>query len=344
MIRLYGFYSVGGYKDMYMGILNAKSNSAYYLPLLPIMRQRRFPEEAFKIAELDKLDKIRIITKSKTFDFPNECKSLFSHGGYTIMYRTLNNKSVCLAIRNLSSSMVDEEGRSNPFTLLFIADDQTDISLLDNAALYCLSHHNNLNNILSPTILYDAVVNGLRVDLFKIYSWIASCKAPIQFIHTSGYVDYVMLATRSSLPIVIQEHNIDGNKINAVVLENGNVCDGKLRMAKKEEEIMNCDVNAILKNESAVSLERKQYEVQIEDGTLQEQSIQKKEDINNYYIPPKKRSVDTEMASGVLVDKCQEKQYVTIFGHDIIVDKLPLLLILIACISLSIGFVLGMLF
>ena len=279
MIKLYSFYSVGGYKDMYMGLLNAESSSAYYLPLLSIMRKRGLAEEASKIAELDKLDKIHIITKSETFDFPYECKSLFSHGGYTIMYRTLNDNSVCLAIRNLSSSMKDEEGRSTPFTLLFVANSLTDIRILDNVATYCMYHSNEINDLLSPTILYDAVVNGLRADLSKIYNWIISCQDSEQFIHVPGVVDYVMLSTLSSLPIVLKEHNIDDKIINAVVLQNGHICKGKLVLDKNEDENFKLNVNTTQEDDSKNPLDKINYNSQIQVEDSKNQTSQTKIDI-----------------------------------------------------------------
>ncbi len=279
MIRLYSFYSVGGYKDMYMGHLNAESKSAYYLPLLPIMKKRGIPEEKQKIEELEKLDKIQIITKDETYDLPYNCKSLFSHGGYIIMYRTFNDSSVCLAIRNLSSSMKDEEGRSAPFTLLFVADTPTDVRLLDNVATYCLDHSQDLNNILSPAIVYDVTVNGLRADLFKIYDWIISCQESEQFIHVSGVIDYVMLSTLSSLSIVLKEHNIDDKMINAVVLQNGHVCKGKLVLDKNEDEIFNLNVNTTEDDDSKNSLDKKNINFQAQVENSQNQTSQTEKDI-----------------------------------------------------------------
>ncbi len=245
MIRAYCFYSFGGYKDMYLGNLDANSSSVYYLPLLSIMKKRGLAEEVQKISELESLDKIQIISRNSTYDFPSECKSLFSHGGYVVMYRTLNDGSVCLAIRNLYGSMKDEEGRSTPFTILFVANTPSDIDLMDNVATFCIHNSHKLNDIISPTIIYDSKANGLRADISKIYEWIILCPESKKFIHTPGVVDYIMIGSLSYFHIILEEHNIKREFVNAAILQNGHIRYGEL--AIKED----CDENT--ENMPAVS-------------------------------------------------------------------------------------------
>lgn len=216
---------------MYLGNLSSECRPAYYLPLLSIMKKRNNPAEQELIAELDALNKIEILNKDNSWGFPDECNSLFSHGGYSTMYKTLDNGLSCLALRNLTGSMKDEEGRSTPFNLLFIAEDNEDNLLLDNVAVYCLDHSEDVNRILSPTIVYDPSVNGLRADLHLIYDWLISCPVTRPLQHNKGQVNYIMVQNPQVLPIALKEHKLIPYLIDAVFLETGQLIKGNLKYA-----------------------------------------------------------------------------------------------------------------
>ena len=49
MIRLYAYYSCGGYKDMYLGSSDTAASPSYFLPLLPVMKKRGRTDEVEKI-------------------------------------------------------------------------------------------------------------------------------------------------------------------------------------------------------------------------------------------------------------------------------------------------------
>lgn len=229
MVKLYAFYSVGGYKDMYIGSLSQDSSSTYYLPLLSIMKKRNNPAEQEQIAALEKLQSIKIINKENQWGFPDECNTLFSHGGYTIIYKTLCDGKSCLAIRNLTGTMRDEEGRSTPFNLLFVAENVEDNYTLDKVAIYCKSHLQEINSILSPTIVYDAAVNGLRVDLHKIYNWICSLPNTTPLLHNKSTVNYIVVPSEQMIDIVIKEHKLSNIHIDAIFHDNGYLLQGSLK-------------------------------------------------------------------------------------------------------------------
>ncbi len=256
MIRVYSFYSVGGYKDMYLGNISPVSVSSYYLPLLPIMKKRSLVEERAKVEELDALPKIQIITKKDSYGFPSECSSLFSHGGYLIMYKTLSTGETCLAIRNLDSTTKDEEGRSTPFNLLFIADTQEDSIILDRVAIYCTTNASYINDILSPTIVYDAHVNGLRADLYKIYEWVQSCIDLTigELQHYPNRINYLMVADSLSISIVLKEHDIIEENIDAILKSDGTVLQGELRFLPKQE-IFSKNITDSKLDEKVISVE-----------------------------------------------------------------------------------------
>ncbi len=231
MIKLYAFYSVGGYKDMFLGTLSQESSSTYFLPLLSIMKKRNNPAEQDQVAMLDKLQRVEIIYKENDWGFPDECNRLFSHGGYTIIYKTLCNGMSCIALRNLTGSMRDEEGRSTPFNLLFIAENVEDNYTLDKVAMYCKDHLQETNSILSPTIVYDATVNGLRVDLHNIYNWICSLPDTTPLLHNTNRVNYIIVSNEQMIDIVIKEQNLSNILIDAIFHDNGYVLRGSLKYA-----------------------------------------------------------------------------------------------------------------
>ena len=229
MVRVYAFYSVGGYKDMYIGTLSQESSSTYYLPLLSIMKKRNNPAEQEHIVALEKLPRVEIINQHNDWGFPDECNKLFSHGGYTIIYKTLCNGKSCLAIRNLTEAMKDEDGRSTPFNMLFIAENTEDNYTLDKVALYCKDHVQEINSVLSPTIVYDASVNGLRVDLKNIYNWICSLPDTTPLIHNTSRVNYIIVSSKQMIDIVIKEQSLANIPIDAIFHYNGYKLQGALK-------------------------------------------------------------------------------------------------------------------
>ncbi|MBQ8778145.1 MAG: hypothetical protein IJZ49_00330 [Alistipes sp.] len=196
------------------------------------MKRRNDPTEQSRIAELEQLPRIEIIKKGNSWGFPNECNPLFSHGGYAIIYKTLRSGESCLAIRNLTGSMKDEEGRSIPFNLLFVADSAENNYVLDKVAMYCREHLQEIEDVLSPAIVYDPYVNGLRADLQVIYGWVSSCPDVTPLQHSAGEVNYIMVSSEQMIDIAIKEQNLTGVPIDAILQNNGKVLRGALKFAQ----------------------------------------------------------------------------------------------------------------
>ena len=246
-MRLYAYYSCGGYKDMFLGELSSNSVPVYYLPLLPILKKRNHPEDIDKIKNQEALPQIEIITNSNSLGFPPQCNSLFSHGAYNILYRSLADGELVLAIRGIDSSLKDEDGRSTPFNLLFVTDSKYDIAYLDSTAYYCSLNYKNLNNDLGNTILYDTSVNGLRADIQNIWSWIIMCKTNwnCEYSHKANAIILLMIASESMLDLFVREHNVDFKSIDEVIDVNGNIItkntDTYYSNNLSEKSELNCD-------------------------------------------------------------------------------------------------------
>jgi len=228
MIKLYAFYSIGGYKDLYLGELKPDCSPTYFLPLLSIMKKRNKEEEREVLDRFEALPKIERITSSNSCGFPQECTTLFSHGGYILLYKTLNDGRACLVLRDLTSSTKDEEGRGTPFNLLFVAEGENDCQQLDNVALFCFHNAAQLDSILSPTIVYDPKVNGTRADLPIIYDWIASCPTKRPLAHKEGQYNYVMVGSPTTIKVFLKEQNVSQKSVDAFCTIDGTIHKGSL--------------------------------------------------------------------------------------------------------------------
>lgn len=224
-MRLYAYYSCGGYKDMFLGELSSDSVPVYYLPLLPIIKRRNHPDDFVKIKEQETLPKIEIITNSDPKGFPSQCNSLFSHGAYNLIYECLDSGEYVLAIRGIESSTKDEDGRSAPFNLLFVTDNEYDVDYLDSTAYYCSHNFLNISNKLSETIVYDTKVNGLRADIQNIWLWITMCKKSWhhEYQQVRNGIILLMLTNESMFDLFLKEHKVDIKNINEIMDVNGNI-------------------------------------------------------------------------------------------------------------------------
>lgn len=228
MIRIYGYYSCGGYKDMYLGNSEENKIATYFLPLLPVLKRKNRPEDAEKISGLESLPKIELIHHDNRRGFPEEANIMFSHGGYLNIYRTLKNGEACLAIRDLESATKDEEGRATPFNLLLVADSQPSIKTLDSVALYCANHNEDSKVILSSLFSYDPEANGIKFNLQEILKWMGGIDTTIEFNHYPDIIHYIIIASESQIQISINEQNLSQQKIERFLNTKGEIISGFL--------------------------------------------------------------------------------------------------------------------
>lgn len=239
MIRVYGFYSCGGYKDMYLGSSESCNRPSYYLPLLPIMKNRQSPEDLPKIEQQEKLPQIGIITYYNNLGFPQECDWMFSHGGYVAMYRTLSDGSACLALRDIPGSERDEEGRSIPFNLLLIATGAESILELDSVAYSLKDNYVEWRDFATDLFAYDPAVNGTRFDLHVLFDRIKKQAedSPMQLEHVSNRVIYLMLGSAQNTSLALQEQGLNKSDVQCIVDLFGNLLYGSLPLVAARQPI-----------------------------------------------------------------------------------------------------------
>lgn len=168
MIRYYAYYSCGGYKDMYLGNDSDEKDFTYFLPLLSVWKTGAKVEYSDKLKQVEGLQLIEIVTNNNDFGFPAQAKNLFSHGGYRIIYQTLQNGDTCLCVRDVKNDAKDEENRDTPFNILITASGDKDVKRLDAFALNFLSHMNELYESFTHLFSYAPIVNGLKFSLALI--------------------------------------------------------------------------------------------------------------------------------------------------------------------------------
>ena len=237
MIRVYGFYSCGGYKDMYLGSSACCDRPTYFLPLLPVMKKRRKPEDLPKIEQQEKLEQIRLVTRGDSMGFPDECDAMFSHGGYVAMYRILSDGSTCLAMRDIPSQEVDEVGRNIPFNLLLIATDKEGIAILDQMAVSVKDHYMEWRNFATSLFSYDQIVNGVRFDLPKLFGRLAELPeaGEVQIDHARNTLAFLMLAGVENTRIAFREQSLQPSAVRCIVDEEGQVLQGHFPTMKRLE-------------------------------------------------------------------------------------------------------------
>lgn len=176
MLRYYSYYSVGGYKDFYLGSNADQFETSYYLSLLPVWEKRAQEKEDSdlqkKVEELKKLPSIEVMNEKKSYGMPKAGSPLFSHGGYKLIYKHLESDTYALAVRDIPSYSKDESGRETPFLFIITSDTQEDTKKLNLLAAYATTNMTTFCNMISSTLGYDVEKNGLRFDVAALNIWI----------------------------------------------------------------------------------------------------------------------------------------------------------------------------
>ena len=188
MFHFYTYYSVGGYKDMYLGNSGVTDVAqTYYLPLLPSMKQKANSGDKImqeKVEKLEELAKIELLTKDSRYGLPVAADSLITHSGYKVIYMHLESDKHIVVLRDIQGKGEDENGRAIPFLLAIMCDAASDVPLLDRLATYLACNTQSAENKFLSFLHYDVNANGLCFELKAICEWITSLPEPTK-IQTS---------------------------------------------------------------------------------------------------------------------------------------------------------------
>lgn len=307
MIRLYAYYSCGGYKDMYLGSSDTAASPSYFLPLLPVMKKRGRTDEVEKIKYQESLQHVCIVTSSESYGFPADAANMFSHGAYKAVYRTLQDGSSCLSMHDIPSNETDEEGRDIPFTLMFVADGEEDSAKLDSMAAALLKDMTAWQQLFTSLFAYDPTVNGIKFDLPKIMARINDTKQ-----ESNCYIDrtqsknvaYLMLNENNGVKIALKEQNLKREEVSCFVDANGNIIEGRLPLAKEEKQEKEFPVDKV-KEAPAKEKSSKQSEDKpkgINDNTILERLNEIRKQLDELKNIVDKCSIDKKVEKGTSDD------------------------------------------
>lgn len=176
MLRYYSYYSVGGYKDMYLGNSEMKETETYFLPLLPVWEKRakdKNDEELLeKVRSLVTLPSIKILKRDELYGYPVEANNVISHGAYKIIYYGLKTGEYILSIRDLEGEEKDDVGRSIPFLIAIVGESAEDKVVLDKLCSYMVNNLDSTNEFMSQLFKYDWQKNGKYFRLLDFTKWI----------------------------------------------------------------------------------------------------------------------------------------------------------------------------
>lgn len=234
MLRYYSYYSVGGYKDLYLGTNESKDNATYYFSLLPVLEERAKNDStaAKQVADLKALPQIQQLSAENTCDLPNSARILFSHAGYKIIYQHIEGDKYALAIRDISNEAKDEVGRSIPFLFLIVGDCNADVRKLDILATYMAANTKSVERLLSEYIHMDVEKNGLKFELAQFNEWVSLVMAKHSSTNlpcTSGAVNVHAYHSKVALLVLpngisqekaVYEQKIKANEIVSVMEAN----------------------------------------------------------------------------------------------------------------------------
>lgn len=173
MIKYFAYYSVGGYKDMYLGNSEMEEECTYYSPFYSQWKDNALPENFVnrmkeQLEYLEGQTHIKILTAIDE-DLPKDASRFVTHSGFKLACCTLNNGATTIALKDLNGRAKDENERSIPFMLQFLSDDtNTQIALAD----YIRTHLETEEDFFASLFEYNVNYNCLQFNLAKLNAWI----------------------------------------------------------------------------------------------------------------------------------------------------------------------------
>lgn len=233
MLRYYSYYSIGGYKDLYLGSNEDKAEETFYLPLLSVLKEESKTDENARrqFDELNELPRIFQLSDKENYGLPSGAATLFSHAGYKVIYKHVQGDTHALAIRDIGCGSKDEMGRSIPFLIVITGDTVDDVRKLNIIAAYFASYMKHAEEAISSFIGYDRDRNGLRFKLAEFNNWLAnivkenesntvvSTRGVIHINGTEGKVALLIVPTGISQSYSAEEQNLSNYQIESVNME-----------------------------------------------------------------------------------------------------------------------------
>ena len=175
MIRIFTNYSYGGYEELFLGTYGDSEEYKYHLPLLPVKEKKleADPNNAKLRSEVERLLEYPLIKRhgvDQESTLPTGTFEIISQPGYKTIYRRLGKYGL-LVIADVKGNDHDEMGggmRDNPFTMIFVCDEDGDYVILDSLANQLIKKEKETRSFIGGLFSYDPQANGLRFSLKEI--------------------------------------------------------------------------------------------------------------------------------------------------------------------------------
>ena len=234
MLSYYSYYSVGGYKDMFLGNAGMKEKDVFFLPLLAVWKKRAESNHddvlMEKVQKLSVLPSIRLLNQSESYGLPAEADRVFSHGGYKVMYVAYKSGETLLAIRDIEGEEKDEAGRAIPFLVALAGTTPDDRRMLGKLAAYMATDMATTERVFSGLFEYDPEKNGLCFHLGALNDWVRktaeSSSSVILTLHSEHKIDieqdnaaWIIVPNGLDLKLAMEEQGLQTMKVTGISLE-----------------------------------------------------------------------------------------------------------------------------
>lgn len=246
MIHYYTYYSVGGYKDMYLGSEASEAERAYYLPLLDV-EERQAKEEndeklLAKVSRQKKLEQISILTQTENYGLPKTANTLVTHGSYSLIFTHLEGNKYIIVVRGLNAK------DSVPFLFSLMSDSADDLPRMNRLATYIAANTETSKKELAACLHYDPAENGLCVELSQLNKW-------IECVAADRANDYFQTVDGNSIRLIARK-----NQISLLLVPQGVTTGYAIRELSMSQEVDHafCELNVLPKDNHKEALRRKE--------------------------------------------------------------------------------------
>ncbi len=214
MLKYYSYYSVGGYKDMYLGNSEMKEEYTYLLPLVPVWEKRAKDngdaELLATVEKLKELPSIKLLNRSELFGFPKGESIIVSHGGYKIILKHCPDGECILAVRDILGDSKDENGRAIPYLISIVGQSQEDKESLCWLCYYVMMNFHDTMDVLSKLFKYDVEKNGICFRLSFFSNWIQNALSKKEENSTSiSYHNVAGIINTRNILVIPEQINVD---------------------------------------------------------------------------------------------------------------------------------------
>lgn len=220
MIHFFTYYSVGGYKDMYLGNNTQTNIRRYYLPLL--QSEEKEAAESNNIAFKQKVERqlglhrIELLSDNNRYGLPDIVTSnITAHGGYNIIYTHIEHEKHIIAVRGIKGKDKDDSGRPIPYLMLFMCDEADDLTQMNRLAGYISQNMATAKAEMSKCLFFDATENGLCFEQAEMIKWIDSVtRNPLnESVSLVGNRTLFLKAAKDQISLLVTPEGINSKEI-----------------------------------------------------------------------------------------------------------------------------------